>query len=211
MKSLALVVLLAACSSKPVPVAGGSDGSGGASGSGAPRVESDMCTLGKDALAALTSCNGKPLDANMIKGKQQIVTVIDTVSAKTHNSDLPTACAQLIRTFDDELAKVGCELPLAPATRTRMYDLIEQWYAFRTPVTATGNSAADAKIQTIAGVRDAACKCKDAACLDGISAQVDQIGTFGSDAPPAALELAGKLLDDINRCNAALTKPVKRH
>jgi hypothetical protein len=46
--------------------------------------------------------------------------------------------------------------------------------------------------------------------MDGVQKEVDDLGAFGSDAPPAAIELGGKLLDDIAKCNEARTNPLKR-
>jgi hypothetical protein len=55
-------------------------------------------------------------------------------------------------------------------------------------------------IARIVAVRDAACECKDAACLDRLDAKLGAIGTLPATAPDAARTLGSKLLEDAGRC-----------
>ena len=66
----------------------------------------------------------------------------------------------------------------------------------------TGDAASDAVIARIVAVRDAACECKDAACLDRVDQQLVAIGTLPATAPDAARTLGSKLLEDAGRCAA---------
>lgn len=219
-------IALAACGSSSSSSAPPSPGSGSAKsvtldvvpGTGKlPKVPpppstapSGLCELGKEAVAALTTCDGKPVDGNITKAKQQFVGVIDLARKQSPGADLETTCAQMLRVLDDELAKVKCPLPLSAGARTRMYALIDAYYKLRTAVVPTGDAAADAKIAAIAKIRDAACACTTELCLDAVGKQIDGIGALPANAPARAIELAGKLLDDVGRCGAAITHPVPK-
>ncbi|MCX5748618.1 MAG: hypothetical protein NT062_39750 [Proteobacteria bacterium] len=210
MKSLALLILLGACGDQareaPAPA-----GSPSTTTPPAPPIDAamDLCAIGTTALASLSTCNGKSVEVDMVKARQAYRTVVDTVRA-TGNTASDLTCAQLLYAIDGELANAGCLVPLAAPMRARMLDLVEQWYATRTPVTPTGNAAADAMIGKIVKIRDAACACTTIPCLDALGAQMGDLGAFASDAPEVARTLGAALLDDVGRCGARLRKPIRR-
>ncbi len=179
-------------------------GSGSGSGSNSQPTEIDLCVLGHEALDTLKQCNGKPT----LQAAQQFNGVLAMVKK---DPAMQTTCAQMLHTLDENFRKDSCSLPLSPAARTRMYDLVEAWYATRTPVTPTGNPAADAVIAKVVEIRDTACKCNTELCLEGVQKSLDTITPFAADAPEVARTLGTALLDDVSRCSARITKPVVRH
>jgi len=174
-----------------------------------PDAPNDLCELGRQALASLTTCNGKDVTQDIAQARQAFDTVVSTVRAQG-GANNETACAQMLHALDEQVAAAGCLIPLSAAARTRMLDLVEAWYDTRTAVTPTGNAAADAVVQKIVAIRDAACACTTEQCLDEVGAKLGSIGGFGSDAPEVATKLGGELLDDVGRCGAKLKKPVRR-
>jgi hypothetical protein len=111
-------------------------------------------------------------------------------------------CAQMLLAIEHDAAKLGCTIAIDAPRRKEITGLLDAWYGQRTPVAPTGDAAADAVIARIVAVRDAACDCRDAACLDRVDQQLVAIGQLPPAAPPAARTLAGQLLDDAARCAA---------
>ena len=184
---------------------------GSGSGSGSTMTATDLCELGRDALESLKDCHGKPMGDATRTAKQQFNGVIAMAKQTRSNAtELQTSCAQMLHALDNELVKSGCGLPLSANARSRMYDLVEAWYATRTPVAPTGNAAADAVVARVVAIRDATCKCTTEQCLEGVQKSLDTITPFAADAPEAARTLGDKLLDDVGRCSARITKPVVR-
>ena len=205
MKLLPLVLVLAACNQKPSgpPPSTGSAGSAGAAG--APPVASvapadDLCRAGMDAIDHASCGSGAGQLAATRKSLETITaTVQNTGTTDPHAYDM--TCARLVDAIDHDAKKTGCTLAIDAATRARIGKLTDEYYAQRTPVTPTGDAAADAMITKLAAMRDAACACKDQACLDKADEQLVAIPTLPATAPQAARDLASKLLDDAQRCS----------
>jgi hypothetical protein len=104
-------------------------------------------------------------------------------------------CSRMLLALEKDAAKLGCTLPIEPKLRTTMSEKLDRYFAQRTPVTKTGDAAADELIAKIAAMRDAACACQDQTCLDKL-----QIPSIPAKLPDAARDLATKLLDDAARC-----------
>lgn len=187
-----LVVALTACqgnsSPKPAP------------GSAAPPVTppvvrtAEVCTGGVVAVEH-ASCGsaGANLDAAKAGLEGTVAAMMKAGDGDIDKYDL--ICSRMLFALERDTAKLGCTLPIEPALRTRMMELLDRYFAQRTPVTKTGDPAADDVIAKIAAMRDAACACSDQSCLDKL-----QIPQIPSTLPAAARDLATKLLDDASRC-----------
>jgi hypothetical protein len=161
----------------------------------------DACWIG---LAALDGATCKTTDAlkSLMGTRKSIESIVDTIR-KLGGADprqFQVMCAQMLLAIEQDATKLGCQVALDPPQRRDLRVLLEAWYGQRTPVVPTGDAAADAVIARIAAVRDAACACKDAACLDGLNAQLAGVGTMPAAAPDAARRLGSKLLEDAGRC-----------
>ncbi len=161
----------------------------------------DACWIG---LAALDGATCRTTDAlkSLMGTRKSIDSVVETLR-KIGGADprqFQVLCAQMLLAIEQDAAKLGCTVPLEATQRRDLQALLEAWYGQRTPVVPTGDAAADAVIARIAAVRDAACACKDAACLDGLNAQLAGVGTMPAAAPDAARKLGSKLLEDAGRC-----------
>jgi hypothetical protein len=161
----------------------------------------DACWIG---LAALDGATCKTTDAlkSLMGTRKSIDSVVDTIR-KLGGADprqFQVMCAQMLLAIEQDATKLGCAVALEPAQRRDLQALLEAWYGQRTPIVPTGDAASDAVIARIAAVRDAACACKDGACLDGLNAQLAGVGTLPETAPDAARRLGSKLLEDAGRC-----------
>ncbi|HSK04986.1 MAG TPA: hypothetical protein VK932_27245 [Kofleriaceae bacterium] len=161
----------------------------------------DACWIG---LAALDGATCKTTDAlkSLMGTRKSIESVVDTIR-KVGGADprqFQVMCAQMLLAIEQDATKLGCTVALEPTQRRDLQALLEAWYGQRTPVVPTGDAASDAVIARIAAVRDAACACKDAACLDGLNAQLAGVGMLPEKAPDAARRLGSKLLEDAGRC-----------
>ncbi len=127
---------------------------------------------------------------------------LTTKAAHADPHALQIVCAQLIQALSRDAAAQGCKIELAAADQQQIDVVMSAYYAQRTPVAKTGDATADLVVAKVVAVRDAMCACEDMKCVTKIDKTIDSIGTFGSNAPQAARELAGKLLDDVSRCEA---------
>jgi len=161
----------------------------------------DVCRAGLAALDQAT-CKTPEAVRSLLGAKKQFDGLIEALGkvADTDLRQFQVMCAQLLLALEHDAAKLSCTIPLDPRQRKDLAALIEAWSAQRTPVTPTGDAAADAVIARIVAVRDAACGCLDAACLDRVDKQLVAIGTLPPTAPEAARSLGKKLLEDASRC-----------
>lgn len=199
-RAIVLVVLLACKGDKPRE-----QSPAPASGS-APVVVVDaatiptLCMLGATAVDNAT-CPTPEVRANLAKAKKSLDGVVQTVGqAAADPEQFQVMCAQLVLAIERDAKKAGCTLAITDAQRKDMMAVLDTWFARRTPVTQTGDAAADAVIAKIAAVRDATCECKDGACLERVDKQLVSIGTMPAGAPQAARDLGTKLLADAARC-----------
>ncbi len=200
MKALALAALLSVtgCKAKhdtPPPAAG----SGSATGSAPAPTSDDICRRGIEAIDH-ASCGSGAFDLHAARSSLDGIagTVQKLGTADPHAYDV--MCSRFLDAIDHDAAKAHCTFPLDPAIRARVTQILDAYYAERTPVTQTGDPASDAVIAKVASMRDAACACKDAPCLDKVDEQLVQIAAMPAGAPQTARDLAGKLLDDAARC-----------
>jgi len=213
---LAAVLLLAACNEKqhdapapaPAPAPAVAPGSAAAPGSAPPGPGSattaipaadDVCRIGMDAIDH-ASCGSA---AGSIKAARSSLETISSTVQTTGTNDphgYEVTCSRLVDAIDRDAAKAGCTLAIDPALRARIAKTVEAYYAQRTPVTPTGDAAADAVIAKVAAMRDAACACKDQACLDKVDEQLVTIPAMPTTVSQAARDLGSKLLDDAARC-----------
>ena len=171
----------------------------------------DACSIARAALAG-AKCE-KPDDAaGLQQAKRALDGIVETVGQIGAGSpqQFHAACAQLLIALERDTKRTTCTLAFTPAQRGDVVQMLETWYAQRTPVEPTGDAAADAFIAKLAAVRDDACKCEKAACLDQLTAKLQAVGAVPQNAPEAARSLASKLLEDAGRCAArvrTLTDP----
>jgi len=173
-----------------------------------PPAPPDICAAGTRIFdhATCTSAQGMKV---LEQAKRTLNGTLD-LTKKAASADphaLQIVCAQLIQALSRDAAAQGCKIDLAEADQQQIDVLMAAYYAQRTAVTPSGDSAADAVIGKIVAVRDAMCACEDMKCVAKVDETIDTIGTFGSNAPQAARELGGKLLDDVSRCEARLNTP----
>jgi hypothetical protein len=196
MKLLPVLVALAACQGSP----SGSK-SQPASGSAAPSAPPPVVRTAQVCLDAITvvrnaSCGSA---APSLKAAEASLEGTVAAMAKTGDASDPEQydiiCSRMLLALEKDAAKLGCTLSIDPKLRTTMTEKLDRYFAQRTPVTKTGDPAADDVIAKVAAMRDAACACQDQTCLDKI-----QIPSMPSSLPDAARDLAKKLLDDAERC-----------
>lgn len=170
----------------------------------------DACGIARTALAG-AKC-AKPEDqTSLVQAKKALDGIVDTVGQLGSNpQQFQAACAQLLFAIERDTRKTSCTIALAPDQRAAVVQMLETWYAQRTPVEPTGDAAADAFIAKLAALRDATCKCDQAACLGEVDKQLVAIGKPPENIPETARTLASKLLEDTARCAArvrTLTDP----
>jgi hypothetical protein len=210
---IAALSLLASCKDKPressqpapsQPVPGpGSGAPATAPGSSAAADPStpDICRSGL-AIIDQATCAKPEARQSLAKTRKvidQMVKMLGEIAGAAPRQS-QVVCAQMLMAIEQDAAKLGCTLAIDARQRTEITTLLDAWYGQRTPVTPTGDAAADAVIARIAAVRDAACECRDAACLDRLDKQLGEVGTMPATAPASARTLGSKLLDDAGRC-----------
>jgi XTP/dITP diphosphohydrolase len=171
----------------------------------------DLCAAGTRIFDHATCASAQGMKI-LDQAKRTLRGTLDltTKAANTDPHALQIVCAQLIQALSRDAAAQGCTIELAAADQHQLEALMSAYYAQRTPVTNTGDAAADAVVAKIVAVRDAMCACEDMKCVTQVDKTIDSIGTFGSNAPQAARDLGGKLLDDVSRCEARLNTPAKK-
>ena len=172
---------------------------------------SDACSVARAALAG-AKCEKPDDQTGLQQAKRALDGIVDTVGqiGAGNPQQFHAACAQLLLALERDTKRTTCTLAFTPAQRSELVQMLESWYAQRTPVEPTGDAAADAFVAKLASVRDATCKCEKAACLDELTAQLQSVGALPPNAPEAARTLASKLLEDAARCAArvrTLTDP----
>ena len=168
----------------------------------------DLCAAGTRIFDHATCATPQGMKV-LEQAKRTLSGTLDltTKAANTDPHALQIVCAQLIQALSRDAAAHGCTIELAAADKQQIDVLMTAYYAQRTPVTKTGDTAADAVVAKVVAVRDAMCACEDLTCVAKVDKTIDSIGTFGSNAPQAARDLGGKLLDDVSRCEARLNTP----
>jgi hypothetical protein len=203
MKLLPVLVALAACQgspsgSKPQPAAGSA---APAAGSAAPPAAPPMVRTAQVCLDAITVVRNASCGSAAPSLKAAEASLEGTVAAMTKTGDAADPeqydiiCSRMLLALEKDAIKLGCTLPIEPKLRTTMMEKLDRYFAQRTPVTKTGDPAADDLIAKVAAMRDAACACQDQTCLDKL-----QIPSLPSHLPDAARDLITKLLDDAARC-----------
>ena len=209
MKRALLVLVLVACKDdKPAPPPP-TVASATAADAAAPAL--DVCRIGKVALES-AKCEQAETQAALLKAKKSIDGIIDALAqlGAGNPQQFQVACGTLLLAIERDATKAKCVLALEPAQREQITKMLDAWYAQRTAVVPTGDATADAVIAKIAAMRDAACACNDAACLDRVDKTLPSIGTMPQTAPQAARDLGSKLIEDAARCAArvrTLTDP----
>jgi hypothetical protein len=208
MKLLPLLVVLVACNQKQTspPAAVGSAAPMVSPGSAAPVEKppspppaNDLCRIGIDAIDH-AKCGSA--ESSLQSARKSLDTIVSTAQ-QTGISDphaYEVSCARLVDAIDHDATKAGCTLSIDVPTRTTIRKDVDEYYDRRTPVTKTGDAAADEIIAKVAAVRDAACACKDQKCIDGLDKQLVAIPPMPATAPPAAHDLGTKLADEAGRC-----------
>jgi hypothetical protein len=161
----------------------------------------DICRIGLDALDKATCTKPESRDS-LVDARKAIARTSEAIGKLTAADprQLQVMCAQMLLAIERDAAKLSCTLAIDARRRKEITTLLDAWFGQRTPVTPTGDAAADAVIARIAAVRDAACECRDAACLDRLDKQLGEVGTMPAAAPDAARKLGSKLLEDASRC-----------
>lgn len=207
MKTAVVLVLVAlgACQSKekkpPAPTPASASGSAPivvdaqAAPAGVP-----LCELGRKAIDG-AKCD-KPEAQSMLKqAKSTFDGLVKTVGQSNADpTQMQVMCAQLVLALERDARKVDCSLALATPERQQIQELLDRWYSQRTPVTQTGDAAADGVIAKMAAVRDAACACKTQKCLDELDNTLVSIPVMPASAPQSARDLGTKVLEDAARC-----------
>jgi hypothetical protein len=223
---IAAVSLLASCKDRPresppapgpgssappaAPAAPASPDGGAAAEAPGP----DVCRISLLALEQ-ASCPTAEARQGLLATKKSIDSVVETIGkvAGADPRQFQVMCAQMLLAIEQDAAKLSCTIALDARQRAEITAMLDAWYAQRTPVVPTGDAAADAVIAKIAAVRDAACECRDAACLQGLEKQLGAVGAMPQAAPAAARTLGSKLLEDAGRCASRvrmMSSPPKR-
>jgi hypothetical protein len=202
----------------PVPAAppSGPAGSSAPAAPGAPGPAAapappgpDLCRRSLEALDRAT-CATEDARAKLGDARRsidQLVTTITRIGGAGSGSDarqFQVMCGQMLLALERDAAKLGCTVALSAPQRAELTALLDAWYGQRTAVVPTGHAPSDAVISKLAAVRDAACACRNAACLDRLDAQLVAIGPMPPAAPDAARTLGSKLLDEAGRCASRL-------
>jgi hypothetical protein len=181
----------------------GSAGSAaGAAGSAAvvqiPAAD-DLCRQG---MAAIDHSSCGSATSSLSAARKSLDTIVATAqqTGVTDPHAYEVTCARLVGAIAHDAAKSGCTITFDAGMKAKIAKDVEEYYGQRTPVTPTGDAAADAVIAKVAAMRDAACACKDQACLDKADKQLVVIPAMPATVPQAARDLATKLLDDASRC-----------
>jgi hypothetical protein len=162
-------------------------------------VANDLCRIGMGAIdRAACGSAASSLTAARKSLEAIVTTAQNTGTTDPHAYDV--TCARLVDAIARDAAKAGCTVTFDADVQARIKKDVDEYYAQRTPVTPTGDAAADAVITKVAAMRDAACACKDQACIDKVDDQLVKIPAMPAIAPQAARDLATKLLDDASRC-----------
>lgn len=223
MKLLPLLLVLAACNQKghaPASSAGsagtagstaagsaaaGTAGSAAAAGSaGSAAVvqiaaADDLCRQGMDAIDH-SSCGSATSSLSAARKSLDTIAATAQQTGVTDPHGYEVTCARLLDAIAHDAAKSGCTITFDAGMKAKIAKDVEEYYGQRTKVTPTGDAAADAVIAKVAAMRDAACACKDQACLDKADKQLVVIPAMPATVPQAARDLATKLLDDASRC-----------
>jgi hypothetical protein len=212
---IAALSLLASCKDTArepsrAPAAGSAAGAaagstaGSAAGSAAAGSAASPADICKIAVAALdkATCPTPELLQGLRETKGSIDRIVETVGqlGGANRSQFQVLCAQVLLAIERDAAKLKCVMAIDPGPRAEITALLDAWYGQRTPVVPTGDAASDAAIARMVAVRDAACECRDAACLDRVDKLLVTLGPFPEKAPDAARTLASKLLEDAARC-----------
>jgi hypothetical protein len=196
-----VLIALVACKGdekKPAPAPVPAPASGSAPAPAQPSAP--ICEIGRAAVAGAT-CTKPEAGANLQSAGKSFDGLIKTVAqAQADPMQLEVMCAQLVLAIERDARKAECTLKLTGEERKQIGEVIDTWYAKRTPIVATGDAAADAVITKIGEVRDATCACKTQACLDGVDKLLAQVPKMADTAPQAARDLGGKLIEDATRC-----------
>jgi len=223
--TIAAVCLLASCKTKPreeppasspsptaspspaspspasPPAAGADSAAPPAAGAGSAAAPSDIC---QSSLIALdrADCPTPEIQQQLASTKKSLEGVIKTMGTVSDADprQFQVMCAQLFLAIERDATKLKCKVELDARRRQELDALLDAWYGQRTPVVPTGDAAADVVIAQMAKLRDAACACKDAACLDRLDAQLTTIKVMPTNAPDTARTLASKILEDAGRC-----------
>lgn len=207
MKSVALVLALAACQSKSSPPTSmGSAAPAGSAVVAAPPPVARTAELCQASLGVLERASCPHNDAGLRAAKTSLTGLINTMT-QVGNGD-PTSyditCARLLLALERDVGagsgSAACTLPIDAELRGKIQRTLDAYYNRRTEVTKTGDAASDDAIGKLAAIRDAACNCRTSSCIDALDAKLTQVPPLSATAPQAAKDLAGKLLDDSARC-----------
>lgn len=206
MKSLALLLALAACQSKssppPAPAPTGSAPAAAAPATPPPVTRTaEVCQASLGVLAR-ASCPGN--DAGLRTARTSLEGIVNTMT-KVGDADPRTydiMCARLLLALERDVTagSAGCTLPIDADLRAKIQRTLDAYFNQRTEITKTGDAASDDAIAKLAAIRDAACECRTAACIDKLDSKANDLPTLPPTAPPPAKDLAGKVLDDAARC-----------
>ncbi len=183
--AVALVLLTAGCGSKkePAPRPGIADPMGFCERARAVLVRRKKCfaedTSIKMALESISDVERKAPDA---------------AGPRRHAA---AECAVML----DGMVRVeqppDCPLDATDAEIAELTTFLTAWYGERTAPPKTGDAAADAALAVLAKQRDAACACKDAACVR--ATHLDPVA-----APQLAVDASAQMIDEVARCKQRL-------
>src|SRR6187402_1357667 len=154
---IAALSLLASCkdrpreSSQPAPSPGSNapataPGSSAAAGSSTP----DICRSGL-AMIDQATCAKPEARLSLVQTRNVIEHLVKTLGelAGADPRQSQMVCAQMLMALEQDAAKLGCTLAMDARQRKEITTLLDAWYGQRTPVTPTGDAAADAVIARI--------------------------------------------------------------
>ena len=99
----------------------------------------------------------------------------------------------------------NCPLDVTDGERRELAAFLTAWYGERTAAPTTGNAAADAAVAKLASQRDAACACKDVACVRATNTGLDaELAALSTDTAKPAHDAAAKMIDEVARCRQRL-------
>jgi hypothetical protein len=140
---------------------------------------------------------------------QMAIDSVDEIAAKAPTEPTPrrrvaAQCAIMVDGMMRAKQPLDCPLDVTDDERAELTAFLAAWYGERTVPAPTGNAAVDEILGKLAAQRDAACACKDMACVRAAETALEV--TLPADASPAAAGTKAEILDEVARCKQKLAR-----
>lgn len=206
MKLVVLAVLVAiGCGSKGEPSAG----TGSATQVARAPVTDPIgfCERARMVMFGRQKCF--PEDTSIKMGMQELLDLVKDAPAEPEpRRRVAVKCAVMLQGLMRAEQPKNCPLDVTDVERGELETFLAAWYGERTAPPTTGTADVDPALVKLAGQRDAACACKDLACVR--KAGDELAATLPSGASAAATDAAAKMVDEVARCKQQLVNAPPR-